>query len=57
MKRISTLQNEHVAAIYKIARLIDNGAPENEIEAARIERDAASNAIRKTLPNYDKGYT
>ena len=54
---IEALQTQHVSAIYLVAKLIDNNAPQEKINAARTTRDNALKAIRETLPNYDKGYT
>ena len=57
MKHIETIAKDHISAIYLVAKLIDRNAPSRKIEAARIKRDSARNLIRKSLPNYDRGYT
>ena len=55
--KTATLEAKHIAAIYKVAALIDAGADKELIEAVRAERDELREKIRSTLPNFDRGYT
>lgn len=55
--KIATLEAKHIAAIYKIAALIDAGADKKLIESVRTERDCLKTKIRSTLFNFDRGYT
>ena len=55
--KIATLEARHIAAIYKVAALVDSDADITQVDAARAERDTLKDQIRLMLPDFDRGYT
>lgn len=56
VKKLATLEANHVRAVFRVARLIDTGASADAIAQARAECDTARDAIRAIVPDYDRGY-